>query len=134
MRDVSKEYRFDLGRLDLEVLEMALTAELAQELMLSPDGLTIRYPIWLITKAYDLLPGHQKLRVTMVSDPSTTSRSLLHHLNHNEVVLLWLIEAMAKRYPAFACALDNRQLMIIGEDNARLLTLRLSWDPLHLAW
>lgn len=129
MRKCVREYPVVLGEEGLAKLETVLTAELVQELRLSPDGLTVSYPLWLINHLYHVLPDELRYRVTMISLAGIVGQSALAHLNRNDTVLLWLVESMARRHPRFAQALYECQLNILSRDNTRHLTVEFRWDP-----
>lgn len=133
MRECAHLYADSLREQGLDGLEAALTTELSRELRLSPDSLTIRYPLWLINHLYHALPEELRHRVTMVSLTGHFQQSVLMRLNRNDTVLLWLIETMARQYPAFAQALHSGQLNVLSKDNTRLLTVEFRWDPSRFA-
>lgn len=133
MREHARQYPESLGVQGLNELETLLTSELSQEIRLSPDGLTIRYPLWLINHLYHVLPDELRHRVTMIDLAGAAHQSAMRHLSRNNTVLLWLIEAMAKRYPGFRRALYERLLIILSRDNTRHLTVEFRWDPSRLS-
>lgn len=132
MRDVFHRYGDRLRREDLDGLEEFLTNQLAAELRLSPNGLVVRYPLWLINHVHLQLPGAKKLRLTVMGVAGRSDDSVVHLLSNNETVLLWLIEAMIERHPAFARAIRDHQLVVLSHDNTHHLRVEFHWDPSQL--